>query len=310
MVAELEEMLRRLIGDDIDLIVRLDPALPPIEADPGQLAQVIMNLAVNARDAMPKGGLLTISTRRIQLSGDELPLPSGPYVRIEVTDTGEGIEEQHLGHLFEPFFTTKPDGKGTGLGLSTVYGIVKQSGGHIDVSSQRSSGTFFTVHLPCVDGAVERLVAPREPAARSSAGSETILVVEDEELVRSLTCTVLRQNGYTVLEAADGDQALDLAAGHEGPLDLLLADVVMPRVSGLDVARTLKPERPEMRVLFMSGYVSEDFMEDKQIENGSTVLRKPFTVRELTREVRATLGSAPQPSPASNGASDDAGQDD
>jgi CheY-like chemotaxis protein len=285
-------LLRRLIGEDIRLILRLDPALGPVRVDPTQLEQVVMNLAVNARDAMPRGGSLSITTRNIAfdavLRKEHPDLIAGPGIVLELRDGGEGMDESILSHLFEPFFTTKPKGKGTGLGLSTVFGIVKQSGGDISVESRPDQGTTFRVYLPR---------AARQPAAARPApaaaplrrGSETVLVVEDEEPVRSLAARFLRGQGYRVLTAGGAGEALRVAENIEGPLDILVTDVVMPGLSGRELSRRLCRRRPALKVLFISGYAEEVIAHHGVLEPGIAFLPKPFTRQRLLRKVRETL---------------------
>ncbi|MGA9753958.1 MAG: ATP-binding protein, partial [Desulfobaccales bacterium] len=257
VVADVEKMLRRLIGEDIDLEIAAGPDVGLVRADPGQITQIIMNLAVNARDAMPTGGRLTLETANIEFAtryqGHAVVAPPGRYVRLTVRDTGAGMDAETLTHIFEPFFTTKEVGKGTGLGLSMVYGIVKQNGGYIDVESRVGEGTSFTLYLPRFETAA---VAPRDqmtPAAKPE-GSETILVVEDEDALRTLLCRFFRLYGYKVLEARDGGEALLLCERHQGPIHLMVTDVVMPHMSGLELATRLAPLYPDMKVFFMSGY--------------------------------------------------------
>jgi PAS domain S-box-containing protein len=286
VVGRIEEMLCRLIGEDIRLVTALEPGLWPVKADRGQLEQVVVNLAVNARDAMPRGGWLTLSTSNVLLDDQAPPeLPPGPYVRLAVQDTGCGIPAEVLPRIFEPFFTTKEVGKGTGLGLATVYGIVKQSGGHVEVSSRPGQGTRFQIYLPRIVGVEDSRALP---AARSepfpSAG--TILLVEDEEGVRELASSVLRQSGYTVLPACHGREALAASRQHAGEIELLLTDVVMPEMGGLELARQLALERPATRVLYMSGYSDSSRAAPDVRER---FLPKPFTSEELRWAVREAL---------------------
>jgi PAS domain S-box-containing protein len=294
VVGETAKMLRRLIGEDITLTTVFDPSALLIKADPSQVQQVLLNLAVNARDALPSGGHLGIQTRCVTLdaSGPRhgLDLPSGAYVLLEVTDSGCGMTEEVRAHLFEPFFTTKGPGRGTGLGLSTVYGIVKQSGGDIVVDSHPGHGTRFRIYLPRV------AVGTPEPAAATAQaprGSETVLIVEDEEQVRAVVQTILRRHGYHVLVALDGDEALRLSAKHAETIDLVITDVVMPQLSGPDLARQLLQSRPRMRVLFMSGYTGSALLPPHVQAAGTAFLQKPFTSEALLRQVRAVLDRAP-----------------
>jgi PAS domain S-box-containing protein len=297
VVANMEKMLRRLIREDIELATVLDPALGRVKADPGQIEQVIMNLAVNARDAMPQGGKLTIETMNVYLDEDyarqHVDVQPGPYVMLAVSDTGVGMDEETLSHLFEPFFTTKEKGAGTGLGLATVYGIVKQSGGHIWVYSEPEPGTTFKIYLPRVEEAVE-LLQPGAALAKLPQGTETVLLVEDADMVRELARRVLLQNGYTVLVARHGGEALQVCEQNEGPLHLLVTDVVMPGgMSGRDLAENLAPLHPGMKVLYISGYTDNAIARHGVLEPGIAFLQKPFTPDSLVRKVREVL-DAPQ----------------
>ena len=292
-------MLRRLIGEDIELRLNLEPTLGRVKADVGQLEQVIMNLAVNARDAMARGGTLTIETRNAELDNAYLSRHAlvssavGPHVMLAVSDTGSGMDARTQKHIFEPFFTTKVQGKGTGLGLATVYGVVKQSGGYIWVYSEPGLGTTFKIYLPRIDSTVIR--EPKTPRAKEgpSHGTETVLLVEDEESVRLLTRTLLERNGYRVLEGADAKQAFEVASQQQNPVDLLLTDVVMPGESGPDLFERLKPLRPQMKVLFVSGYTDDSIVRHGVLEAEVPFLQKPFSASELTRKVREVLDSAP-----------------
>jgi two-component system, cell cycle sensor histidine kinase and response regulator CckA len=290
IVASMENMLRRLIGEDIELVTVLGRRLGAVKADPGQLEQVIVNLVVNARDAMPEGGRLTVETGRSEGHGETgiLPPPGG-WVVLSVTDTGVGMDEETRAHLFEPFYTTKGPGKGTGLGLSTVYGIVAQSGGHIAVESEPGRGTTFRIYLPRAEE--ERPGEAGRPRlfAIPGRGTETILLVEDEEAVRSLASEILRMNGYSVLEAADGEEALLLSGQHAGPIALLLTDVVMPRLSGFELARRLRTLRPGLKVLYMSGHTDIADIPPEGLASGAAYIQKPFTPGVLARTVRALL---------------------
>ena len=291
IVQEMEKLLRRVIGEDIELVVLQEPSLGRALADPGQLEQVVMNLVVNARDAMPCGGRITIETANVDLderTAQRLPGPirPGPYVMLAVTDTGHGMDKETQSRIFEPFFTTKE--KGTGLGLSTVYGIVKQSGGYIWVYSEPGQGTTFEVYLPRVEAVAEPATgADRLGEARG--GSETILVVEDEGAVRDLVRRSLERKGYTVLCASSTDEALTLGSRRDRPIHLLLTDVVMPQMSGYELARRLTLLRPEMRVLYMSGYPENGTAQRAMMEPGAWLLEKPFTPYELTSAVRRVL---------------------
>ncbi len=292
LVADVEKLLRRLIGEDIELRTVLARNLSAVQADPGQLGQVVMNLAVNARDAMPRGGTLTIETANAELdetyASEHVPTPAGRHVMLAVTDTGIGMDEGTKAHLFEPFFTTKETGKGTGLGLATVYGIVKQSGGYIWVYSEPGHGTTFKIYLPRVEG-VPLPTAPKPAAPESLRGSETVLLAEDEPAVRSLTRRVLESYGYTVLTTEDGYEALRAAQEHQGPIPLLVTDVVMPKMSGRELAQRLLSERPEMKALYLSGYTDDAIVHHGVLEPGLAFLQKPFTPQTLARKVREVL---------------------
>jgi CheY-like chemotaxis protein len=296
VVMNMEKMLRRLIGEDIELVTSLADNLECVKADPGQIEQVIANLAVNSRDAMPKGGKLLLKTGNLVLGetdpGRHDPVQPGSYVLLEVTDTGSGMDEATMSRLFEPFFTTKEVGKGTGLGLATVYGIVKQSGGYIWAYSDVGLGTTFKVYLPSVEMPAE--FAEKDAALfYPSTGEETVLVVEDERMVRELVREILAQQGYNVLEAHRGTEALEVSERHEGPIHLLLTDVVMPGMDGPELARRLTAQRPEMKVLFMSGYTDHIILHDGVLVPGSEFLQKPFTVRALGTKVRSVLDMYP-----------------
>jgi PAS domain S-box-containing protein len=284
IIANLERLLARLIGEHIQLSAILDPGVGRINADPGQIEQVVVNLAVNARDAMPQGGQLTIETRAAQL-------PAGPHVILSVTDTGVGMDAETQAHIFEPFFTTKAPGKGTGLGLATVYGIVKQSGGDIQVTSAPGRGTAFKIQLPCVSPGVQAAVASAEPPPER--GTETVLLVEDDPAVRTLSVQVLKRLGYDVLEAAGGAHALELCDRHPATIHLLLTDVVMPEVGGREVAEEVTRRRPGIKVLYMSGYTDDAIVHHGVLERGLHYLQKPFTPAGLAQKIREVL-SFPQ----------------
>jgi diguanylate cyclase (GGDEF)-like protein len=295
VVADMETMLRRLIGEDIDLISILDPAAGQVTADPGQLEQVLLNLAVNARDAMPQGGKLVIETANAELdeayAARHVAVRPGPYVMLAVSDTGHGMDAETRARVFEPFFTTKEPGKGTGLGLSTVYGIVKQSGGHIWVYSEPEHGTTFKIYLPRVEDAAETPVPHAQPLT-PAGGAETILLVEDDGGVRSLARRVLESKGYRVLEARQGDEALAISAWYDGPIALMLTDLVMPGKGGRELARCFASVRPDMRVLYMSGYTDNAIFQQQVFDPGTAFLSKPFTPDELARKVREVLDTA------------------
>jgi CheY-like chemotaxis protein len=296
VVADLDKMLRRLIGEDVELVCVTDPQLGPVKADPGQVEQVLLNLAINARDAMPTGGRLTIQTRRVEL--DEAYARTHPDARaglhalVSVSDTGVGMDRATLARIWEPFYTTKAAGKGTGLGLAMVYGIVKQSEGHVAVTSAPGRGSTFQVYLPLAEE-TGRLAKSNQGAAGMPRGTETILLAEDEEAVRALTRRVLQSCGYTLLEAADGVEALRVAAEHGGRIDLLVSDVVMPRMGGRELAERLHGLHPAARVLFLSGYTDDAVVRHGVQEDQVAFLQKPFTPPALAMKVREVLDSAP-----------------
>ena len=307
VVGNVESMLRRLIGEDIQLVIRPDPFNGHVKADPGQLEQVLMNLVVNARDAMPNGGLLAIETSQTELARTPMhhlhPLPLGQYVKLTVTDTGFGMNADVLAHLFEPFFTTKEEHKGTGLGLSTVFGIVTTCGGGIDVWSQVGHGTTFDLYFPRVNPQASTADATA-PQARLRQGSETILLVEDDSGVRNLVRHELVKTGYQVIEAKNGVEACLTATQQSYHVDLLLTDVVMPGMNGRELAQHLSVIKPNLRVLFMSGYLDDISVNSGMDPHRTTFLQKPFTPDLLLRTVRALLdssasatGSAPHHSP-------------
>ncbi len=291
VVKGLEGMLRRLIGEDVELVVLPGPDLGHVRADPSQIEQVLVNLAVNARDAMPGGGRLVIQTREVDL--DEAAarrhegLQPGPFVTLAATDTGCGMTSEVLSHLFEPFFTTKEPGKGTGLGLATVYGIVKQNGGYIDVSSEPGRGATFTIGLPRTEAEVP-VEAAAGPAV-SARGGETLLVVEDEASVRAMVVETLRQQGYVILDAEDGEAAMKVCRESPGPIHLLVTDIVMPKLTGCVVAERAQEARPGLKVLFMSGFTGHPAVEGRQLPAGAVLLRKPFTREALLATVRQEL---------------------
>jgi PAS domain S-box-containing protein len=292
LIADMQKMLPRLIGEDIDLNLILDPALGQVKADPGQLEQVMMNLAVNARDAMPDGGKLTIQTSDAEIDmafAREHPgsVP-GKYVMLAVTDIGTGMDPETQAQIFEPFYTTKGRDKGTGLGLATVYGVVKQSNGYITVDSEKGKGSSFTIYLPRIE---QDVLAPSKsgPEPHNVRGSETILLVEDAEALRRLAELFLKENGYRVVAAVDGSEAQKVAAQISGPIDLLLTDVVMPGINGRVLAERLAPSHPGMKVLYMSGYTDSFIAGHGVLEPGTHLLRKPFTEEVLIRKVREVL---------------------
>jgi two-component system, cell cycle sensor histidine kinase and response regulator CckA len=293
VVGDMEKLLRRLIGEDVRLATILSPGLGRVKADQGQLEQVLLNLAVNARDAMPQGGKLIIETENMEMDDEFVrrypyPVKAGPYVCLKVTDTGTGMDPETKARAFEPFFTTKEKGKGTGLGLSTVYGVVKQSGGYIDIESSLGVGTKFKIYLPRVE---EPLTVERtafDPTA-SHEGTETILLAEDETSLRKLTRDTLELCGYKVLAASDGVEALKMSEAHSGSIDLVLTDVVMPEMGGRALVQELLNRRPDIKVVFMSGYAGQGIGTPGPIAPNSLFLAKPFTREMLTRKIREIL---------------------
>jgi PAS domain S-box-containing protein len=294
IVSDTAELLERLIPENVELVAHIDPAAGRVRVDPGQLVQVLLNLAVNARDAMPYGGRLTIETGRAVFDDAyrrEHPVAApGRYVLLAVSDTGHGMDAETRERIFEPFFTTKEQGSGTGLGLATVYGIVKQSGGYIWVYSEPGCGTTFKIYLPLVESESEPLCPVAEDSA-SERGWETVLLVEDEHLVRDIGRAMLEDRGYTVLTAGDAREALAIAASFDGTIDLLLTDVMLPGSGGRELAERLVTVRPELRVLYTSGYTEEAIAHRGLLEPGIRLLPKPFSGNELARKVRETLES-------------------
>ncbi len=300
IVSGLEDMLRRSIGEHIQLRVRGAPDLWPVKADPGQLEQAILNLVVNARDAMPQGGQLTIETANAELdptyAGSHAPAVPGQYAMVAVTDSGVGMDAQVRARLFEPFFTTKEQGKGTGLGLSTTYGIVKQSGGYIWCYSEPGRGSSFKIYLPrtAEDRPAEAPAVSSAPTAPSEhPHDETILLVEDEPEVRALVLKLLKMQGYTVVAAANPDEALAITRDFQGVIDLMVTDVVMPGMSGRQLADRLASSRPDMRVLFVSGYTDDAIVHHGILDPGTAFLQKPFTPQALARKVREVIEAPP-----------------
>jgi two-component system, cell cycle sensor histidine kinase and response regulator CckA len=296
ILADVEKLLQRVIGEDIELVFQKDAKIGSVEADPGQLEQVVVNLATNARDAMPKGGRLTIATANVDLdeayADHRVVVRPGRYVQLVVSDTGCGMDRETQSHIFEPFFTTKEQGKGTGLGLATVYGIVKQSGGYIWVYSEPGHGTSFKIYMPIVEAAAEspRIVEQSEELAR---GSETILVVEDDASLREVTCEFLQSSGYTVITAGSPEEALHLAESHNCSIDFLLTDVIMPKMNGRELATRLVKARPGMKVLYVSGYADGIVRDGAHgpLEEGLAFLQKPYTRTMVTRKIREILDS-------------------
>lgn len=295
-ITNIETLLRRLIGEDIELVTHLKTEDGCIQADASQLEQVLMNLVVNARDAMPHGGTLTIETANVDLASDYPGLlpdnkPGGPYVMLSVSDTGVGMSKEVQSHLFEPFFTTKEKGKGTGLGLSTVYGIVKQNGGLISVCSEPGKGSTFKVYFPRIKekAPAEEKKVPLQPAAKRPAAPETVLLVEDEEILSELAQDILQMKGYRVLAAHDGEEAIRLCQEHKGPIHLLLTDLILPKMSGRDLQERIASMQPETKVLYMSGYTEAALTQQGVLDPGTAFISKPFTPSSLLHKVREVL---------------------
>jgi CheY-like chemotaxis protein len=288
----MEKLLQRLIGEHIELLVVVDPSLGRVKADSAQIEQIIMNLAVNARDAMPTGGKLTIETLNVELGEDyaarHASTVSGPHVMLAVTDTGCGMDSKTQARIFEPFFTTKELGKGTGLGLSTVYGVVKQSGGSVCVYSELGIGTTFKIYLPCVHSALET-ESPAETIERIDTGSKTILIVEDDEALLRVTRQSLEEAGYTILAAQGPAEAIHISQSYAGPIHLMVTDVIMPGMSGVQLATHLSPLRTEMKVLYVSGYADDTIVHSGVPESGLAFLQKPFSPKMLARKVGEVL---------------------
>lgn len=293
VLSTMEKLIQRLLGEDIQLTLMIEKHLGRVKADPTQMEQIIVNLAVNARDAMPEGGELIIRTANIELnekySSEHLGVVAGNYVLLSVSDTGHGMEESVISHIFEPFFTTKEQGKGTGLGLSTVYGIVKQSGGHITVHSRPNEGTAFEVFLPRIEMMPGEIAAVAE-LRNVIAGNETILLVDDNEQVKSALGAILGMRGYKVLQAENGPKALELAENYSGNIDLLVTDMVMPNMNGRELAEILSSQRPQLKVIYMSGF-TEDFVLRQGVTKGTAFLRKPASAADLLQKVREMLDS-------------------
>jgi two-component system, cell cycle sensor histidine kinase and response regulator CckA len=288
-----ERILRRLIGEDVDLRFACEAGLGHVRADAGQIEQVLVNLAVNARDAMPSGGQLRIELGNVELDAQRVAhagVSPGAYVCLMVSDTGCGMSPDTASHIFEPFFTTKEEGRGTGLGLATAYGIVQQSGGTIEVESQPDEGTVFRIYLPCVADEEPETLAPQAVQV-TSGGAETILLAEDDHNVRTLVATVLRQRGYVVLEAANGERAIELVGTCTTPIHLVLTDVVMPGMSGRMLFERVSALRPDTRVLFMSGYSDDTMLRHGVLTVGAQFIQKPFSMNALAAKVREALGT-------------------
>ena len=298
VMGDIEELLRRLIGEDIDLTLTIEPDLGLVEADEGQIGQVVMNLALNARDAMPKGGSLAIQLANIILDENyvrsHFGVSPGAYVMLSVRDTGCGMEPETQARIFEPFFTTKEQGKGTGLGLATVYGITKEHDGYLDVESEIGKGTTMRIYLPRVEGRVE---TSRNPSCKTNgtSGTEAILIVEDDDQLRHMIAGVLRADGYTVLEAGNGEQAVVLAERLAKPVDLMLTDIVMPGIHGRALAERMTDSRMCRQVVFMSGYAGDANPHRQASSDGTPILMKPFTPEQLRERVRSTLNAGQTP---------------
>ena len=295
VIRDVEKLLRRLIREDIELVTTPAPEPVYVHADLGQLEQVLVNLVVNARDAQPEGGRIVITTSNVELdehfTASHSPIVPGPYVLITVSDDGCGMDEATLARMYEPFFTTKGGGRGTGLGLATVYGIVQQSGGHIWCYSEEGLGTTFKVYFPCAAEGLAELTASAARATPASGGTETILLVEDEDHVRAVASRILRRNGYTVLEARTGPEALTLWRDRGTKVDLVVTDMVMPEMGGRELATYLRSERPQVPLLFMSGYTEDGAFQRGVLEPGESYLEKPFGEEALTKMVRRALAS-------------------
>jgi CheY-like chemotaxis protein len=288
----MKQLLERLAGEDVEISVKLDSNLGSVKADPAQMERVIMNLAVNARDAMPEGGKLILETANAELDASYInrhtAAVAGKYVMLAISDTGVGIDKEIQSKIFDPFFTTKASGKGTGLGLATVYGIVNQSGGYVWVYSEMGKGATFKIYLPLVEAKPEPIFL--QPVAfQSPTGSETILVVEDDKLLREFICEVLGSSGYSVLAASNGNEALELVAQHKGAIHLLLTDVVMPGMSGRALSTQLLSAQPKLKVLYMSGYTENAIVHHGVLDRGVQLIQKPFTIGSLARKVREIL---------------------
>jgi two-component system, cell cycle sensor histidine kinase and response regulator CckA len=293
VVTSMKQLLERVLAEDIDLIIDLDPSLGRVLADPGQLEQVILNMAVNSRDAMPDGGQLVLETSNVEVDEtfprQHVDLHPGSYVTLAVTDTGIGMAPETLAQIFEPFFTTKEVGRGTGLGLATAYGIVKQSNGHISVYSEPGHGTTFRIYLPKAEGNV---AATAVVETSTPSGTETVLLVEDDLSLRKLAHEILQQQGYIVLEAEDTLDAIRIAEQYAGSIHLLITDVVMPKMNGPTLVHAIHEHCPDAKVLYMSGYTDDAIVRHGVLEPGSPFLEKPFTPGTLARKIRRVLDQA------------------
>jgi signal transduction histidine kinase/ActR/RegA family two-component response regulator len=296
LVTDIGNMLRRLIGEDIELVISLTADVAQINADPGQLEQVLMNLVVNARDAMPNGGRITVETTIVEVdrayAEQHVAVQPGSYVMLAVSDSGSGMDSETMKHIFEPFYTTKDQGKGTGLGLSTVYGIVKQSGGNIWFYSEPGQGTVFKIFLPSAVNAQQPLIPDSDvesPIAKG--GTETILVVEDEPQIRQMACEFLSESGYKLLVAANGVEALRILKEESAAIDLILTDVVMPEMNGRELAEHVAVARPGAKVLYMSGYTNDAIVRHGVLDSGTWFVQKPFSPDALARKIREVLDS-------------------
>jgi nitrogen-specific signal transduction histidine kinase/CheY-like chemotaxis protein len=291
---DVSKLLRPLMGDDVEILIVSKSPAAVVEADPGQLDQIVVNLAVNARDAMPRGGKFILETRTERFdeafADQHQQMPPGKYILLAVSDTGSGMDEATVSRIFEPFFTTKEVGKGTGLGLATVYGIVKQSSGHIMVYSEPGHGTTFKIYLPSADHKIGLDANPEVEAVSPKRLGTTIMLVEDDEIMRSLTKQLLEEHGYTVIDTDDGQSALQWLETHPDPIDLLLTDVVMRRISGPELAQRLSSSRPHLKVIYMSGYTGELIAEREVLSRSITLLEKPFSRTALLNTIHKTLG--------------------
>ncbi|MGH9856543.1 MAG: response regulator, partial [Acidobacteriota bacterium] len=292
-ISEIEKILHRLVGENVDLSIIFSEGLGHIKADPGQIEQLMINLVVNARDAMPEGGKLTVEITNVELDENyafnHAVVKPGRYVMLAITDTGCGIDEATLTRIFEPFFTTKEEGKGTGLGLSTVYGIVKQSGAHIWVYSQLAIGTTFKIYFPRVDEELEKVIAPATAADLTGRG-EVILLVDDNQSVRTAVGTYLEMKGYQVFSAGSGKEALEISRKEKGPIHLIVTDMVMPEMTGPQLVSQIISERPQLKVLFMSGYTDESIKRSGMLQAGAAFLQKPASMESLLRKIRELFG--------------------